>query len=84
MRDAWNSLAMCAGVIPIPVSLTRKVIHSPPASAWRVTANVTIPCPVNWQALLNYCSCDHDEHHTAVFALLQFDDTRGWDTTLAV
>src|SRR5262249_28664714 len=32
-ENAWNSLAICSGVMPIPVSVTLNVIQSTPSSA---------------------------------------------------
>ena len=37
LREAWNSRATCSGVMPMPVSLTRKRIQSPRLSRLRST-----------------------------------------------
>jgi hypothetical protein len=51
-EKAWNSLASCSGVMPMPVSCTAKTISSPlPAPGSRLTRNVMVPCSVNLLAL---------------------------------
>ena len=41
--NAWNSFAICSGVMPMPVSLTRNVIHSAPSTASRLTVSAMVP-----------------------------------------
>ena len=48
---AWNSLPSCSGVMPMPVSVTWKVIQSSLPSACRRTSSVTPPSSVNLEAL---------------------------------
>src|SRR5882724_3438802 len=58
-ESAWvnssNSLACCAGVIPMPVSATANSIQLRPLTTF-LTCSVTSPCLVNLQALLNRLS----------------------------
>ena len=48
---AWKSRPSWSGVMPMPVSVTRKVIQSPSGFASRVTWMATVPFSVNLDAL---------------------------------
>ena len=52
-ENASNTFSIWSGVMPIPVSLTRKRIQSLPATVSRTTSSEVLPFSVNLQALLS-------------------------------
>ncbi len=57
-EKAWNSLACCSGVMPMPESWTSKMMYGSPARSSVVTDRPTRPSLVNLQALLTRLSSD--------------------------
>ena len=51
-ENSWNSLPICSGVMPMPVSVTAIVIQSRPSCCCGCAAMVTVPFSVNLLALL--------------------------------
>ena len=51
LRERLKQFLHLLGVMPIPVSLTLKVIQSAPSTVCRAASNLIVPCSVNLEAL---------------------------------